>query len=64
MIAVVIGYVIVSADNREAAVRLGERIERELIVDLCRLMGPIACDSIEPRSAMLNCVEETSRAFT
>jgi biotin carboxylase len=28
------GYVIVSADNREAAVGLGERIERELIVDL------------------------------
>ena len=28
------GYVIVSADSREAAVALGERIERELIVDL------------------------------
>jgi biotin carboxylase len=29
------GYVIVSADSREAACALGERIERELIVDLC-----------------------------
>jgi carbamoyl-phosphate synthase large subunit len=28
------GYVIVSADSRDAAVALGERIERELIVDL------------------------------
>jgi carbamoyl-phosphate synthase large subunit len=28
------GYVIVSADNREAAVALGERTDRELIIDL------------------------------